>query len=489
MRTLAAATLLAALAANAAAAPPETFLPPAPSPASAPTQSPTPPPAKPVASAPAPAQGPSAADAIRELQTAYRGTSICERVQIEVHYPAPAPATGTRIARSTIAVQLAIDPPASAAPDGQTQDAHTMLALELGALRITAARSQLTAIHSRDPSTFFQAPIADQLTSKVLADVLPPILIPELDLRSARPDAPLSAFWPYATDISWQSVEMDPKHPTKRTIHATCAGGGGGSITLIAQNNRLRSLTIDLPAKRTTLALTFSPFGPCDLSKAIIETTRRQRVDAMDELRPRSGTLRVGVRLPHMPITQGINGQGWDMGALLQPTEQATLAGIKPAEHVVLLFLRQNPLTPPSDGKDQRFNPEALARILRTMREDAFKARIPAPSSTSDSQLDKDPAAAIARFGYAPVLIMGSPNPDDLLKKLRDANATWPEVLWTTEAKATIDLFAPTADAAAIILDSEFVLRGVVPIEPSQTAEQVGDQVAALLFELGAGEK
>jgi hypothetical protein len=83
---------------------------------------------------------------------------------------------------------------------------------------------------------------------------------------------------------------------------------------------------------------------------------------------------------------------------------------------------------------------------------------------------------------------MAKPNPDDLLARLKAAGPDWPAVLWTTEAKSTIDLFAPTSDAAAIILDSEFVLRAVVPIDPSQTAEQVGDQLAASLFELGAVE-
>jgi hypothetical protein len=488
-------TTLALLCVPALAdSPDDTFLPPAPTPVAPPEQPPPPPTPTPAAPAPKPAgpPAPNPVDAILELQSAYRNSSSCERVQFEVHYPAPAPATGTRIARSTISIQLS-GPPAGSNPD--TPEADPAIALELGVLRIFASGGQLTAIHSRDPSTYFQAPIATNPTSKDLGDVLPPVLVPELDLKTAAAASPVNAFWPYATDITWQSVEVDPKHPAKRTIRGQCAGG---TVVLVAQNNRLRSLSIDLPAKKTSLALAFSPFGPCEPAKSAIDISRRQRVDAMDELRPRSGTLRVGIRVPHMPITQGLAGQpggGWDMGSFLQPPTQAEVAGVKPAEHVVLVFLRQTPLAaPPDASKEQRFNPDALAKILRTMREEAFKARMPATPSldnppTSPAPLDKDPAIGIAKFGYAPVLVMGSPNPDDLLKKIREANGTWPEVLWTTEAKSTIDLFAPTADAAAIILDSEFVLRAVIPIEPSQTAEQVGDQLAAALFELGAGDK
>lgn len=479
------------LAASALAAdPPDAFIPPMPSPSAAPAPQPAPTPAPSPAPAPKPATPPgppipTASEAILELQAAYRAIPICERVQVEVHYPAPAPATGTRIARSTISVSLS-GPAAS--PDAL---AEQIVALELGALRIHASHAQLTAVHSRDPATFFQAAIDEQVTSKSLGAVLPPILVPQLDLKTAAPDSPLSAFWPYATDIVWQAVEVDARHPTKRTIRGLLPAG---SIALTVHNQRLRSLAIELPTKQTSLILSFSPFGPCDPAKLAIDTARRQRVDCMDELRPRAGTLRVGIRVPHMPITQGITGQpggGWDMGALLQPPEKAQLAGIKPAGHVVLVFLRQIPLTPSGSAaneptREQRFSPESLAKILHALREESFKARAAAGSPDA---ADKDPALGIARFGYAPVLVMGSPNPEELLKKLREANAVWPETLWSTEAKSTIDLFAPTSDAAAIILDSEFVLRGVVPIENHQTAEQVGDQIAASLFELGGADK
>jgi hypothetical protein len=499
-QSLALFLLLIASAPSLALDPPSTFLPPAPNPGAAPTPQNAPPPSPPPAAekpaTPAPT-GPSANDAILELQSAYRNAPICERIQVEVHYPAPAPAIGTRIARSSVSVHLS--GPAETAPDtkpGSTEapaPQDQIIALELGALRIYAARGRLTAIHSRDPATYFQAAIDDQPTSRSLAAALPPILIPELDLKTAPADAPCSAFWPYATDITWQSVEVDPKHPSKRTIRGTCTEG---TLSLTTLNQRLRTLTIDLPAKQTSLVLNFSTFGPCDPARLAIDTTRRQRVDAMDELRPHSGTLRIGVRVPYMPITQGLGGQagtGWDLGALLQPPAKAQLAGATPAEHVILIFLRDPPLPSAADEtKEKRFDPEALARILRSLRTEAFAAHAPAPTTqppdTESKSADKDPALHIARFGFAPVFVMAKPNPDDLLARLKAAGPDWPAVLWTTEAKSTIDLFAPTSDAAAIILDSEFVLRAVVPIDPSQTAEQIGDQLAASLFELGAGD-
>jgi hypothetical protein len=174
------------------------------------------------------------------------------------------------------------------------------------------------------------------------------------------------------------------------------------------------------------------------------------------------------------------------MGALLQPPLDAAAAGIRPAEHVVLVFLRTKAPLPLGE---RRFNPDALAAILKRMHDDAFRARIPGlgdPEKEKDK--DKDPAAAIAKFGFAPVLVMNAPEPDEIIRRLKDVGEKWPEVLWSTDPKATIDLFSAGAEAVAVILDAEYVLRAVVPIDQGQTAEQVADQITASLFELGAGE-
>ncbi len=438
------------------------------------------------AQTPAAAPPPTPAEVLVELQRSYRAAPTCERIQYELRVPAPSPATGTRASRSSISVQLQPVTPATEAGPPATPAA---IGLELGPLRVFASDGHITAIHSRDPSSYFQSTIDAALSSSGLGAAIPAVLIPELDLLAAPADTPIAAFFPYASDISWQSVDVDPKHPSKRTVRGVCmAAGVGGSVTLVEQNRRLRSLVIDLPVRRTTLTLTVSSFGPCEPAKSAIDISRRTRVDAMDELRPRSGTLRVGVRIPTMPITQGMagpdrvgGGGNWDMGALLQPPLAAAAAGVKPAEHVVLIFLRTKPLAPPLG--ERRFNHDALAAILKRTHDDAFRVRMP---GTPESE--KDPAAAIARFGFAPVLVMNAPEPDEILRRVRETGEKWPDVLWTTDARATIDLFNPGADAVAVILDAEYVLRAVIPIDQAQTAEQVADQIIASLFELGAGD-
>jgi hypothetical protein len=424
---------------------------------------------------------PSASDAVRELQRFYRSAPTCERVRVELRFPAQPPASGTRIAHSSIILRLQ---PRAAPADPKPSDPAfpnpapppiASLGLELGQLRVWVADGNLLAAHERDAGAYFQSSIGPSITSESLSDVLPPVLLPALDLAAASPDAPCSRFWPYATNIVWQTVEPDPKQPGRRTIRGLSPEG---PVVITTQGPRLRTLVIDLAQHKTILTLRFSPVAPCDPAKSALDIAHRQRVPSMDDLRPRSGILRVGSRVPPMPITQA-GGQAWDIGLLAQPPHGAAREGVKPAEHVVLIFLRQPPSGAPAD---RRFNPDQLAAILRRMRADAFKPRIP-------EDADKDPGAAVARIGLAPVFVFAAPKPEEIMASLASEGQKWgPDVLWTTDPKSTIDLFAPGVDAVVVILDTDHVLRAVVPVDPTQTAEQVADQIAASLFELGAGE-
>lgn len=442
------------------------------------------------------AEPPTAADAVRELQAFYRAGPTCERVQVELRTAAVAPAVGTKVARSSMVVRVqpkkaaekpkpmeenteptpptAPTPPMPATP--AMTSAVAAIGLELGQLRIWAADGSLLAVHTRDPTTFFRAPISEDLRSSALAEALPPVLMPEVDLVSCAAGETCTQFWPYATGIVWQSVEPDAKQPGRRIVRGSCEGG---TVTLTMQGTRLRTLVIDMTQNKTTLTLGFAPFIPCEPAKQAIQVGNRLPVASMDELRPRSGTLRVGLRVPPMPITQAA-GPAWDLGALLQPPVDALAAGVRPAEHVVLVMLRR-----PQANANGRFRADELASILARLRRETFKARMPGVSEREPGSV----GGVIAKFGYAPVLVMAAPKPDELLGMLKSEAEKWgPDVLWTTEAKGTIDLFAPGADACCVVIDADYVLRAVAVVEPGQTAEMVADQITAALFELGAAE-
>lgn len=422
---------------------------------------------------------PAADQALRDLQRTYQSAPTCERIGIEVRTPGPVPGAPQRIARSSYIVRL---------QPGQTPGEVNAIALELGQLRIwaDAADRSLTIAHTRDAASCFLAELTPPITSQALARTLPPILIPQLDFASSA--AIPTSMWPYATGITWSAVEPDERAQNRRTIRGTFSGGAAGSVTITTAGPRLRTVTIDLPARQISIHLTCSPVGPCDPPRHAIDPARRTRVASIDDLRPRAGTLRTGVRVPDMPLTRaGAGNTKWSLTDLLAPPQDALRADptTPQAEHIVLVLLRVQP----SDTKSTltRFDADRLPGLLLPMRRASFM-----PKTGPESE--RDPATLLARFGLAPVLVMGGatpPAPDEILRRLREADDKWGggsgagvEVLWTTEPAATIDLFAPGAEAVVIILDAESVLRSVISIEPQTTTDQVADQIAAALFEL-----
>lgn len=443
--------------------------------------------------------------AVLELQRFYRSTTTCERVSIELRTPMTGPASGTKVTRSSMVVNLKVSEPKSEsepvdaparqpgapagnAPAAETAGAPVALGLELRDLRIWVADRVLTAAHARDAATFAQELLVDTdaghrwLSPRSLSRVLPPVLVPQLDFASAAPDTPTTELFPYASNVVWDRSEGDPRQPHRRTIHGSFHGG---TVTLTTTLGRLRSVVIDRPNDRFNLQLEVSPVGACDPMKSAIDTTRRSRLPSIGDLRPRSGSLRTGVRSPDLALSRGIGaGVRWSMEDLLAPPVEAQLAGVPAAEHAVLVFIRHvpNPATgreAPADRASWRLDLARFGRLMAQLRRDAFLATGGGPANAEHS------AMPVARFGMAPVLVMAPPTADELIQRLRDATELWgQDVLWTTDARGSIDLFAPGADVAAVVLDAEMVLRSVVVLDPKLSAEHAAEQVAAALFEV-----
>jgi hypothetical protein len=436
--------------------------------------------------------------AILELQRFYRENTVCERVSIEVRTPLLPPATGTKVTRSSMNVTLKPSDPIhqDEKPPQQSDGAAAKpvdlrypaaLGLELRDLRIWVADRTLIAAHARDSAGYAEHTLigADPgpgwLTSQAIGKILPPLHVAQLDFAAAAPTTPLSDLYPYATNIQWTQSEADPKQPHRRTIRGDFPAG---TVIITTALGRLRSITINRPGDSFTLDMAFSFVGSCDPAKAMIDTTRRSRLPSLGDLRPRSGSLRIGARSPDLALSKGIGaGIRWSMDDVLSPPVEAQLAGVPAAEHAVLVFIRQvaNPIAGAEAPDKSAWNLDLarFGRLMSQMRHDAFM------SSAKNPQQPSDIVMPMARFGVAPVLVMAPPTADELIRRLREATELWgQDVLWTTDARGSIDLFAPGADVAAVVLDAEMVLRAVVVIDPKLSAEQAADQVAAALFEV-----
>lgn len=461
-----------------------------------------------IAVAPSLGQAAPVDDALRELQAFYASQPTCERIRVEYRTPAAAIGAPPRVSRSSIIVRVQPETPpapqpdaASPAPEAQSgarSRGLRSLALDLPPLRLHAEGDQLIVVHERNPATFFESTLQRPLAPRTLNEALPPVPMPQADLASVAHDASIAAFWPYARTIRWTELQIDPRQPKRRTLRGVgeapptrglstdTISASAVNITLVMQGPRLHTLTFDNPTLGTQLALSFTPIQPCDPARFGIDLARRTRIQHIDELQPKGGTLRVGVRVPALPLTEAA-GKGWSIDTLLDPPPAAALAGAGPAEHVALVLMRVLPEGAESDLV--RFNPETLSRLLAQLRTESFRP----PREPGQTAPDLDPAPRISRFAYAPVLIMTNPTPDEVLRRLRSADDSWvgkpsdsraSTVLWSTEPRSTIDLFAPGAEVVVIILDPELVLRAVIAPAKGDSAEMVADRIAATLFEL-----
>lgn len=442
-------------------------------------------------------------EALRELQAFYGSQPTCERVRIEYRTASGVPGSTPRVSRSSIVVRVepeAIPIPSSdTPPEARRSRGFKSLAADLPPLRLHADGDRLIVVHERNPATYFESALQPPLSPRTLGDALPPVVMPQADLAVTDPNSSVAAFWPYAKNIRWTDVQTDPRQPRRRTLRGvgetpptrgltvnTARISGPVNITLVMQGPRLHTLTLETPTLGTQLALSFTPIQPCDPARFGVDLARRTRVQAIEELQPKGGTLRVGVRVPALPLTEAA-GKGWSIESLLDPPPKAALAGVGPAEHVALVLMRVLPEG--TEPELARFSPDTLARLLAQLRVESFR---PPPDSTNTAS-DLDLSPRISRFAYAPVLIMTNPTPDEVLRRLRSADEVWGAntpgggragVLWSTEPRSTIDLFAPGAEVVVIILDPELVLRAVIAPAKGDSAEMVADRIAATLFEL-----
>ena len=417
------------------------------------------------ASADARAHDSAAADAIRDLQRSYRSQAICERIALQVRTPASATSPLPRVARASMVLRMEIEP--------RGLDDVPIVSLDMGTMVLTASNGQLLVTHPRDTTSYFSASYAGPLSPRSFAQIIQPVPIPELDLAGAAIiDDPCPEFWPYALNIQWKSVDNDGHMPGRRVVRGTC---DGGTVSVTIAGNRLRSLTIERTEPRTIFLFTFTPTGPCEPQRAVLDVSRRTRVATLPDLRPHAGMLRVGAKLPEMQISPPAGGN-FSVSDLLDPPPEAVIVGMSPADHAVLLLTRNVG----QDGIIQslpRLDLGRIADLFRQMRAASFEPRAtPRPGDVEDP---------IARFGFARVLVMKDASPTDVLAQLKAAQTRWQDhLLMSTSPQTTIDAFAPGADACIAIIDAENILRAVWPVEPSQTAEQVADQVQAALFEL-----
>lgn len=413
------------------------------------------------------ADPPSVHGVLAGVSSRYRKSMTCERINVEVR-----PEFG-RTARSIFTLRL--DPRG----DDQSGAVRPAVALELGSLRLLAETltgstpgGRLTAVHTRNPGTYFRTEIAGRGTlASTALSVLPPLPLPQLDLALWNPssESPVAMLTPYARRIQWEGAAADPRQPQRVTLKGRCEGG---TITLVARGDVLQSVEITSAADRTAVRIAIAPVQPCREEDMVIAVEGRAPVADISELQPRAGVLRTGAAVPEMPLT-GLDGAAVNLKDLMTPSPEYQPA--PPVERLVLLLARQTQAQ--GEGIERRLGGVRLAALAAEMRRLERESFLGDPASRD--------APLIPPMAFAQVLVFETaPAADALLATLRAERERWGDHLaWTTEPRSTVDLFAVGGESMAIVLDRGRRLVAAIPITDSTTGEQVADQIALALME------
>lgn len=412
----------------------------------------------------------AAATAVREVQLAYGSQAICERVGVQVKLPPGASGGLPRLWRASFTVRYQAVAESGLSP---------LVTLDLGQFLLDATPSEVRVAHARDSTTYYAQAIEGQVTPRTIASVVPPLPLPQLDFAraSAAGGQVCEELWPYASGITWTGVESDQRAPLRRTVRGAF---DGGSVSMLLNGPRLRVLTIERTNPRVTITLSFSALGSCETDKTLVDPSKRTRVDTVLELKPRGGAVHVGDELAKVELSPAGGGE-WSLQDLLDSPAEAVIAGVPPAEHAALVFRRvPGPgVMPPLPRMDF----DKLGELLRSSRAAAFASR-----ASGSAGAGGDAPEQMPRFGYALVQVFNTPDPGAMLEGINASGKHWGmrNVLFSAASATSLDLIAPKADAIVVIVDSKRIVRSVIAVDASTDADQLSDQIAGALFEVGA---
>lgn len=415
------------------------------------------------------AQTPDAAvppgEVLTRVREHYRAGPVCERMRIEVR------ADSGRVARSWVIVRM---------------DGRRSLLLDLGSLRIAADRQTVTAVHERNPQTFFSVPLPEgvggdggegggELTLARLWRVIPPVPLPQFDLAWADDVERPATLGVYARRVRWERAEREARTagPARVLLSGVC---DGGKVAMVVRGDELQQLDIRDDVQGATVRVQVSPVRPCRVEDTRLSTAGRSPVPRLSDLKPRSGVLSVGAAVPEMQLSTAA-GQVQRLKDLYTPPAEYFPA--PPTDRLVLLFSRlgRDPMAAPA--RMERVEADVLGRELGKLQREIYTAT-PAKPGERD-------AAPLPAFNFAEVLVMETPPAAEVLLGLikREREAWGDHLAWTTNAAASVDLFATGGESLAIVLDGSQRLRAVVPISDHSTTESVLDQITASLMERG----
>lgn len=348
-------------------------------------------------------------------------------------------------------------------PDPETRPARVLL--ELGRLRVLFAGGRMIAVNEAAPDHFVLEPYEGPITPELVARLLPPLPLPQLALARVHNDM-LATLTPYTIDIRWSDGMLDagsrPPIMGLRGSGALAAGGSGGvvGVELLANADDARLMRIRVQMRagngESVLDLSMRPIESGDPATWSIDTTGRERVASLADLRPlaRAGPIAIGSPVPDLTFTRA-DASPWSLYSALRAAEALVPPGQEPRP-VALILVRL---------------PAGQMEADRRLRAaSAGYAALHSPQAAGVA------AASVAAAGITP---LGEFNRD----RLDAARATWQnltasiragardELLWGHSPSQTLDLFDPGANAVLVLIGYDRRLRDVIPLDDADSAD------------------
>ena len=336
--------------------------------------------------------------------------------------------------------------------------------LELGALRVYVGGGRLTAVSSSAPDKVFTRECPGAMTPGRLAEMIPPLLLPQLALISG--DAGFATPLAHLAGVAWSDgVADETVRPPTVTMKGTSPNGSIEVISSIP-TGRLQKISASFRRGETegVLDLTFRAIDPGDPARWVIPIEGRQVVGLLSELRAAArpvGPAVIGELSPNISLHR-FDMTGWTLHEGLVGAEPGTWLA------VVLFKLPFQASITQDGGNEPRIAIRSLQSALQEQSGSALspKVRCAVAAVMELKEFSRDRWAE-ARRQWAEALAKGGP-----------PGAA--ELMWASGAPESIDRFLPGAGAVIVVVRPDRALAAAIRVD-GQPDDQVKAQVRSAL--------
>lgn len=403
---------------------------------------------------------------------------LAERVRVTIK-PLGKPARSDEYLLKLDPGRPAAEPPAGDAPSEtdapppeRRAERAAAIWLELGDLRIHAARGSLVAVHTGDMTACYAVDFGGTLRADTLRKLLPPIPAPLIALALPDPDADApnvsTGLTPYTPRITWTAAEATgvagAEIVTMTGVRDPFAGERPGpddtrvSMIIDATTSRPTRFTAVLP-DAAELRLDISPTVPGNPATWPIRTDHRARVASLTDLRERRGDAAVAHAVPEMSLIDA-DWNAWDYRAAFR---LPLAPGLPAPTHLALVFVRESSKSafgaPSADAKAAEEELRRLESELNTPSPPPQPEPAPAPA-----------ARPVLAHAVVPVMLTmddTSRRKVETAAKLAHAvpGAAPVQLIWAPSPEGTIERFAPGAAAVCVVVRADNSLAGIIMLD------------------------